>query len=356
MPEELKLKPWEQGHVTRIKNKIVQEWTQEMNKLYTDFKTNLEKKIIEISGKISDISDFYENLVNWDEENDSIKVEIQWILNEASWKLKDVETKYNTLIDWDNWIIKNYEISQSKKEEIEGLLKEVSPLVDDFDEYYDKVFWEEDENWNRKWWLKDEIKKREQEYTVLKDKIESLLPWATSTWLAYAYEKHKDTFKRQKRLWTWIFVLALGWMILSYLLYDPEIEIQERWWWIIRFLVRAPITIPCVWLASFSWKQQNKYQRLEQEYAYKESLCRSFDWYRKEIEKFEDTESAKQLQINLFNVIIKMSDYNPSITLESKSNNEKSPYWTMFEKILEKSDEYWKTLNSLTETIWKLSK
>jgi len=333
MPEELKLKPWEQGHVTRIKNEIIKNWTEKMDNLYEDFKKNIEGKINEVSSKIKEINDFYSDLVNWNEENDSIKAEIQWILGDANWKLKDIQEKYSTLIDWDNWIIEHNEIAKNKKEEIEWLLDEVSPLINEFNEYYDKVFGKEDEEWNRKWWLKDEIEKREQEYTALKNKIESLLPWATSTWLAYAYEKHKKTFMRQKRLWTIIFVLALGWMILSYLLYNPGVEIQERWWWIIKFLIRAPITIPCVWLASFSWKQQNKYQRLEQEYAYKESLCRSFEWYRKEIEKINDSESANQLQIDLFNVIIQMSSYNPSITLESKSNNEKSPYWTALDKM-----------------------
>jgi len=341
MPKEQSLTSWQQSYVTRIVNEIKKDGKQTMDDLYWELKKGLETKINELSSKLREFSDFYEKMFNWTEEDESIKAEIEWYIGELTWKLDDIQEKYDTLIDWENWIVKNHEIATNMKNEISDLLNEVSPLADEFNEYYDKVFWEEDENWNRKWWLKEEIEKREKEYTELKGKIEWLLPWATSAWLASAYENHKNTFKKQKNMRTWVFVLALLWMIVSYLLYNPEVEIQEWWWWLIKFLVRAPITIPCVWLASFSWKQQNKYQRLEQEYAYKESLSRSFEWYRKEIEKVWDSELANQLQIDLLKVIINMSSYNPSITLESPSNNEKSPYWTVIEKTPEIIEKIW---------------
>lgn len=341
MPKEQSLTSWQQSYVTRIVNEIKKDGKQTMDDLYWELKKGLETKIDELTSKLTEFSDFYEKLFNWTEEDESIKAEIEWYIEELTWKLGDIQEKYNTLIDWENWIIKNHEVATNMKNEINDLLGEVSPLVDEFNEYYDKVFWKENEEWKRKWWLKEEIEEREQEYTALKDKIEWLLPWATSAWLASAYENHKNTFKKQKNMRTWVFVLALLWMIVSYLLYNPEVEIQEWWWWLIKFLVRAPITIPCVWLASFSWKQQNKYQRLEQEYAYKESLSRSFEWYRKEIEKVWDSELANQLQIDLLKVIINMSSYNPSITLESPSNNEKSPYWTVIEKTPEIIEKIW---------------
>lgn len=344
MPKEQSLTSWQQSYVTRAVNEIKKDGKQKMDDLYWELKKGLEIKINELSIKLTEFSDFYEKLFNWTEEDESIKAEIEWYIGELTWNLDDIQAKYDTLIDWENWIVKNHEIATNMKNEISDLLNEVSPLVDKFNEYYDKVFWKEDEEWKRKWWLKEEIEKREQEYTALKGKIEWLLPWATSAWLASAYENHKKTFKKQKNMRTWIFVWALLWMIVSYLLYNPEVEIQEWWWWLIKFLVRAPITIPCVWLASFSWKQQNKYQRLEQEYAYKESLSRSFEWYRKEIEKVWDSELANQLQIDLLKVIINMSSYNPSITLESPSNNEKSPYWTFIDKAPEFIGNVWKVI------------
>lgn len=359
MPKEQSLTSWQQSYVTRIVNEIKKDGKQTMDDLYWELKKGLETKIDELTSKLTEFSDFYEKLFNWTEEDESIKAEIEWYIEELTWKLGDIQEKYNTLIDWENWIIKNHEEATNMKNEIGDLLDEVSPLVDEFNEYYDKVFWKEDENWKRKWWLKEEIEKREKEYTELKDKIERLLPWATSAWLASAYENHKNTFKDQKNFWSYVFMGALLWMLLSYIatLIWQEVPDVEWWRWsIFKLFVRLPMTIPFVWLALFAGKQQNKYQRLEQEYAYKESLSRSFEWYRKEIEKIEDLESAKQLEINLFNVIIEMNSYNPSKTLESKSNDEKSPYWTIFEKILEKMDDYLKTVNSLLENIWKISK
>ena len=136
-------------------------------------------------------------------------------------------------------------------------------------------------------------------------------------------------------------------MLLSYIatLIWQEVPDVEWWRWsMFKLFVRLPMTIPFVWLALFAGKQQNKYQRLEQEYAYKESLSMSFEWYRKEIEKVWDSDLANQLQIDLLKVIINMSSYNPSITLESPSNNEKSPYWKFIDKAPEFIGNVWKVI------------
>lgn len=345
MSKEPNLKPWEKWYVTRIVNEIKSSWIWELNKINEEFKSEVENRLTTISEKIGEISNFYTDLVDWSEENKSIKSEIQWYLNELTEKLENVKNKYDSLIEWETWIIKNHEKSTTIKNEIEDLLNELNPLIKDFNAYYEKIFWKKDENWNIVWWLKKEIAERNEEFIALRAKIEGLLPWATSAWLAYAYEKHKKSFNIEKRAWSWIFIVAIAWMLISYLLYSPEwLEINKWRGWLVKFIVRFPITVPFIWLALFSGKQQNKYQRLEQEYAYKESLSRSFEWYRREIEKINDEETAKQLQIDLLKVIVQMSSYNPSITLESPSNNEKSPYSTFMDSAPKAIEKVWNVL------------
>lgn len=345
MSKEIVLKPWEKWYVTRIVWEIKSAWISELNKINNDFKTEVENKLTTISEKMDEIVDFHKDLIDWTDGKEPIKSEIQWYLEELSDKLNSIKEKYDSLIEWEDWIIKNHEKSSITKDKIEDLLDELNPLIENFNIYYDKVFWTKDENWKTVWWLKNEIEEKNKEFIALKEKIEWLLPWATSAWLAYAYEKYKKSFYREKWIRSLIFIVAILWMLVSYLLYNPEWpEITERWWILVKFIIRFPITVPFIWLALFSGKQQNKYQRLEQEYAYKESLSRSFEWYRREIDKINNLETAKQLQINLLNVIVQMSSYNPSNTLESPSNNEKSPYSTFMDSAPKAIEKVWSVL------------
>ena len=60
---------------------------------------------------------------------------------------------------------------------------------------------------------------------------------------------------------------------------------------------RLPIYIPILWLALYASKRRSEYQRLQQEYAHKEAIAKSFDKYKKQIEDLdnEDPELQKLL-------------------------------------------------------------
>ena len=77
-----------------------------------------------------------------------------------------------------------------------------------------------------------------------------------------------------------------------------------------------PITLPLIWVAVYASKRRSENQRLEQEYAHKEALARSYISYKKQIGELgkEDSELLEKLILEAINAI----SYNASKTLDKK--------------------------------------
>ena len=77
-----------------------------------------------------------------------------------------------------------------------------------------------------------------------------------------------------------------------------------------------PITLPLIWVAVYASKRRSENQRLEQEYAHKEALARSYISYKKQISELgkEDSELLEKLILEAINAI----SYNASKTLDKK--------------------------------------
>lgn len=94
---------------------------------------------------------------------------------------------------------------------------------------------------------------------------------------------------------------------------------------LMNILSRAPFFIPTIWLALFASKQQSQNRRLEQEYAYKESLAKSYDGYKREIEKLPESAEKNEIMEKLVRTMVDTAGFNPSSTLEKNSHNDKPP-------------------------------
>ena len=81
-------------------------------------------------------------------------------------------------------------------------------------------------------------------------------------------------------------------------------------------LYSLPITLPLIWVAVYASKRRSENQRLEQEYAHKEALARSYISYKKQISELgkEDSELLEKLILEAINAI----SYNASKTLDKK--------------------------------------
>ena len=198
---------------------------------------------------------------------------------------------------------------------------------------------------------KFEIEQRTR-HDALFNKIESLLPGATSAGLATAYKTLKDDFKAPIKKYTQAFYASLAVLLLgglavvsdSVTLWPFHVQFVEAgdWEQMLRtLLTRAPIIVPVVWIAIFSATRRSQYERLQQEYAHKEALASSYESYKKQLQDLHVETDA--LQKELIAKAIDAIAYNASKTLDGH-HTEKLPAMQVLEAL--KGDELKKIIDS----------
>lgn len=295
----------------------------------------------------SRIDEYESKLLGSVEDETSIKDKIEEIEESFTQKHEQLQGLYNeTFVDDEETSIKT--ALETAKEELEsdasearGSLKNLRSEIKQFDDFYENIFGtlnEEDdvrEN-GLKQELDDRLEQLEQyektqntKYTALLEKIEALLPGATSAGLASAYKELKDSFTKPINHWNWLFIGSVTIMFLATFLSFTHIELTEAGKYIFSFanadsldktfnslLHKLPLYAPLIWLAIFASKRRSEMQRLQQEYAHKEALAKSYDSYKTQIEQLEkgDQEMLLKLIENSINTIA----HNASETLDGK--------------------------------------
>ena len=163
----------------------------------------------------------------------------------------------------------------------------------------------------------------QENFDTLFDKIEGLVPGATSTGLAKAYQDQRESYDKPYWLWSFVFVLTMIGMVIFAIITITEVDTVDEAF--IRIVSRLPFFIPAFWLAIFASKQQSQNKRLQQEYAFKEALSKSYEADKREIEKLPESEERNQLSIKLLDAVIEMANSNPSETLQSVAHNDGPP-------------------------------
>lgn len=121
--------------------------------------------------------------------------------------------------------------------------------------------------------------------------IESLLPGAASAGLASAFNQRRAHFKWPQRVWQGVFVASLlallGIAGLEFSLFS-KIDGALTWDRLgLSLLHRLPFALPLIWLAIHSGHKAALAQRVEEDYAFKETVSRSFEGYRREMAELE---------------------------------------------------------------------
>ncbi|MEQ8715953.1 MAG: hypothetical protein RIC80_23265 [Cyclobacteriaceae bacterium] len=163
----------------------------------------------------------------------------------------------------------------------------------------------------------------EEKFETLSIKIEGLLPGATSTGLAKSYFDQKNSYRWPNFIWSSVFTITMVGMV--YYAIQTVSASQDIGSAFMNILSRAPFFIPTIWLALFASKQQSQNRRLEQEYAFKESLSKSYDGYKREIEKLPQSAEKDEIMEKLVRTMVDTAGFNPSSTLERASHNDKPP-------------------------------
>lgn len=233
--------------------------------------------------------------------------------------------------------IKNaLDVAEADSETIKSLMNDVKTKLSDFKNYYTDVFGLRNDEGEFEGGLKDEIsaremhlekfkKQQEVKYKALNDEIESLLPGATSAGLASAYHSLKESFDTPIKNYSTLFYGSIATLILVSFISIT----QELGWFFIKFvdvadfsklisnvLYKLPIILPIIWLALFASKRRSETLRLQQEYAHKEALAKSYQNFKIQIEALEQSEP--DLMKKLLNSAIDAVSKNASDTLDKK--------------------------------------
>lgn len=328
---------------------------------------------IEASQKINNLQ---EKLIDGINEEESIESKIDNIYQNMEDKHNQLLEYYNHTLNDTEYDNTTKRFIENAKEEIEKDTKisnekliEVSTKVDDLNKYYVKIFGALNDENERVGGLKSELEKRinnidsfdkkqqivyketleekireltNYEEALTKDnkkllaqkleeintyeaeqqkhnknlfeQIESLLPHATSAGLAKAYETERNKFKLPIKIWNGVFIGSLGIMFyISYSSLENLTGLEDIGMHILQSL---PIIAPLIWLAIFASIRRSENQRLEQEYAHKEALAKSYSSYKKQIDGLKQEDQV--LLVKLLNSAIETISKNASDTLDKK--------------------------------------
>lgn len=275
-------------------------------------KDRIQALVLNFEEKYTEINQFYNEMLIGSEENNSIKkkvtdasISVQEVINKAGEDAEMLSQKRNEL---DLYYLKIFgdESSEDVKTKA-GLRGEIERRITDIDAF-------------------DVEHKKKHAAQLLE--IEGLLPGATSAGLATAFRKMKESFDDPIKNFTRLFYVSLTVIVgislftmlytnfISSIHYENIADFASSLGWRLSAIGAA------VWLAIFASKRRSEMQRLQQEYAHKESCAKSYNGFKKQIEDLgeENNEILKSLILKTVDSIA----YNPSTTLDGK-HEEKTP-------------------------------
>lgn len=286
--------------------------------------------------------------------DDGMKEKVEELLSNSEAKLSEIERLHAEIFDEDGLkqeVDEFYTNISSQNKTINELKEDSSATLQGLEDFYDKILGKEDESGKKTGGLKQEIEQRKIElddfkqkqherYEELNKQIENLLPGATSAGLSSAYNEMRNKFSNSAKWYGWGFYGSL--IILMFvifcvrdLLIITEIPLDKGLGISLlallgNFSVKLPFILPALWLVIFISKRRSEAERLTQEYAHKESLAKSYDSYKQQIEKLSE-ENQKELLPVLMENMIKAIALNPAETLDKKTPK-RQPHFRNFKR------------------------
>ena len=156
--------------------------------------------------------------------------------------------------------------------------------------------------------------------------IESLLPRATSAGLASAFNERRLDFKWPQIIWQSVFgtcVLAL--LIIAVVEFGFFSKSESGLTWDslgLSLLHRLPYALPLVWLAIHASGKAAMAQRVEEDYAFKETVSRSFEGFRREMAELEGKAAPESALSRLCAGVLTIITNPPGRIYEKHAMNE----------------------------------
>lgn len=183
----------------------------------------------------------------------------------------------------------------------------------ELDTFYTRIFGNEAEDTKS---LNNELEERLNRLKDIEKEAKKILSLSSDAGLAGGFNQKVDEVKKNKYVSLAVFVMVLIIMgIFNFNTIDfknlKDIDL-------ISIITRFMINIPFLWIATVANINLNKYTKLEQEYSHKESLAKSFERYKTEIEKLDriDSEKSNSLMMNLMELNIEAFKVNPANSID----------------------------------------
>lgn len=258
--------------------------------------------------------------------------------------IEDIEQKSEEIKNLHAKLLKGDNEEDSIDIQIRKMKEKIELEEEELKKFHKEIFGQKNEEGKLEGGLKNELNQKtkqldalcqnqEKKFETLLKKVEGLLPGATTTGLAKVYQEHKKSFFWPNLFWSEIFIFSIVFIIgVAFWSFDfgNTLSFKDT---AIKLLARSPFFLAATWLAVFASKQQSQNKRLEQEYAHKEALSRSFEGYKREIENLGKNKEVKEILEKLANNVVDMTGHNPSETLDKKHDGVKPP---LSEEILKK--------------------
>lgn len=251
------------------------------------------------------------------EKSNALKSELQSEKKEFDKVLAEAQESLTSLHD-------------SKKEELDAVVKEKSEVLDSLakekstalDDAISKYTKEHDGLLaEKKQAFAEVLEKATTSFSELKDKIETLLPGATSAGLASAFRLRKDAIQKTKRWWICGLILSsvalISFGICSLLGCLPDQSV------IVSVAGRSVIVVGLIFIEEFCRRNYNIAARLTEAYAYKEVLSTSYLGYKQEMNEMpmpKDTEESPETKGSsvLMQTLLKKLDEEPGCDVFDK--------------------------------------
>jgi|CXWL01.1.fsa_nt_gi hypothetical protein len=364
--------------------KTIDEYAESFRNKSTDLVSEIKDHSIQskefldsIENNNNEAVQFHEKLFGKDDSGDGIQNKVDDLVADFEGKHEEIVTYYNETLIGDTKtpstkavVLEAKKAILSEQGEISELLENISIEIEEFNKFYIRIFGKLNDKEEREGGLAGELnlrmlalndfeEKQKIRYAALNQQIEDLLPGATSAGLASAYHDMKKSFDDPIKYASYVFYGAIGILVFASLFFTIErigwseiilVKISN-WDEVLRGVTnKIPFYAPTLWLAFYASKRRSEYQRLQQEYAHKEALAKSYDSYKKQIELLDvkDLEMRKAFIMKAIDAIA----YNASATLDGK-HGDKMPAIEMIEKVAEEMSKMKNIFKPLEEGVKK---
>lgn len=345
----------------------LESFQRESNELLEEIKRN-KQEADTLQGNILStdelVDQFKVKLFGNEDNSGSIESKIDHLVETIESKLEEINELHDEALVGDaknpstkSAIASAKEKALADQENIEKALSSVSDEVKALDVFHAKIFGKPNAEGERGGGLAEELDKRVKalidfegkqvvKYNALNQQIEELLPGATSAGLAKAYKDMKESFDDPIKNATTVYYFSIGIMVVASFVFSIESVGGEHWISFVKFenwdavlkglVFRLPFYGAVIWLAFVASKRRSEYQRLQQEYAHKEALAKSYESYKTQLEELDKEDKSMQKEF-----IMKAIDaiaYNASQTLDGK-HGDNHPTFDLVGKVFDAVSE-----------------